>query len=69
MSVEQREMIWKIFAVKEKIFKQTYRKQKYPSYQDFQLFVKPTFNKQLHYLQISFRNYNNPRGGGVYGRI
>ena len=65
MSVEQREMIWKIFAVKEKICKQPFRKQKYPSYQDFQLFVKPTFNKQLHYLQISLRNYNNPgRGGG-----
>lgn len=56
-----------ICSQKKKIFKQTYRKQKYPSYQDFQLFVKPTFNKQLHYLQISLRNYNNPGGGGGGG--
>ena len=46
-------MIWKIFAVKEKICKQTFREKKDPSNQDFQLFVNPTFNKQLHYLQIS----------------
>lgn len=69
MSVEQREMIWKIFAVTEKIRKQTFRKQKYPSYQDFQLFVKPTFNEQLHYLQISLRNYNNPGGRGGGGLV
>ena len=35
-----------ICSQKKKIFKQTYRKQKYPSYQDFQLFVKPTFKFQ-----------------------
>lgn len=39
------------------------KEKKYPSYQDFQLFVKPTFNKQLHYLQISLRNYNKGVGG------